>query len=208
MKKFALTTLALVAMVALIAAPTFAGEGCTGTTKTDAKMIGSKSSCSASAHKASASDCSKDADHASAMSALMNADGTCVLTKAECAELCESGNYSLVNMSIKGMTCGGCESSVKASLEKVDGVAKVAKVDHKSGTALVFVKKDMANSDVLVKTVTNKGYKAEIVPAVATSSTDAGMKQAGAKSGCSATCAKTCASKKTDAEKTGAEGTK
>nr|WP_284033221.1 heavy-metal-associated domain-containing protein [Halobaculum sp. DT31] len=39
-------------------------------------------------------------------------------------------------MRITGMTCGGCEDSVEAALEGVDGVAD-ASADHESGEAVV-----------------------------------------------------------------------
>ncbi|UCG61218.1 MAG: cation transporter [Candidatus Zixiibacteriota bacterium] len=70
-------------------------------------------------------------------------------------------------MSVKGMTCTGCEETISAELIKVEGVVEVVKVCHKSGQAMVKVD---ANADIdaeLTKAINSKGYQAEIIPAVA-----------------------------------------
>ncbi|MCP4704705.1 MAG: heavy-metal-associated domain-containing protein [candidate division Zixibacteria bacterium] len=70
-------------------------------------------------------------------------------------------------MNIKGMTCGGCESSVSKALMEQDGVFKVVSIDHKSGMATVCFDPTKVESDKLIKLVTKKGFKAEVVAAVA-----------------------------------------
>lgn len=58
---------------------------------------------------------------------------------------------------IEGMMCGHCEAAVKKALEALDGVS-VAEVSHESGTAVVTLDKDIADS-ILVKAVEDKDYK-------------------------------------------------
>ncbi len=58
---------------------------------------------------------------------------------------------------IEGMMCGHCEASVKKALEALEGVS-TADVSHESGTAVVTLDKDVADS-VLTKAVEDKDYK-------------------------------------------------
>ena len=120
--------------------------------------------------------------------------------------------YEMVSMNITGMTCGGCESSVTAALEKMEGVVSVKKVCSESGTAIVYVDPaKMKDKNVMTSAVANKGFNAEIIPAVATTTVNADGKV------CTeaemAACAAACAAKKVDAtaataKKVSAEGTK
>ena len=77
------------------------------------------------------------------------AAGTCdksaaatVATKTECSEggHCDkaavAAGHERVQYVVKGLTCNGCSTEVKASLVKLEG-ATVQKVCHKSGTAVV-----------------------------------------------------------------------
>ena len=111
-------------------------------------------------------------------------------TPEECAELeniCKKydGKCETRTISIKGMTCSGCENSVKATILKVDGVLEVLKVSHTSEVAIVCVDPSkMSDNEVLITPIVNKGYKAEIIPAVATTNTTVDAKKTG--------CAKTC----------------
>ncbi|MCB2231754.1 heavy-metal-associated domain-containing protein [bacterium] len=152
-------------------------------TEATATMVGSKSSCGASATKAA----DKSACTAS------KTDATTASADADMA------GYALVSMSVKGMTCGGCEKSVTAALEQVDGVVKVKKVCSSEGVALVYVDKAKMKDDaMLTKAVANKGFSAEVVPAVSKMS-EASVTKTGADA-----CSKTC----TAAEKAACEGTK
>ena len=108
------------------------------------------------------------------------------MTMAEFKDM--SAKYDLVSMNVKGMTCGSCESSIRTSLEHVPGVVKVAKVSYKTGTAMAWVERDQVEAKSLVTAVANKGYEAEIVPAVAHENTEAPAKAANAKKSCAATC--------------------
>ncbi len=225
MKKMIFLGLSGLAVLALTVAPVVAGENCSGTKTTattaskstcgsktegtNAKMIGSGSSCgdkatatTASAHGACNLDGKKlTAEECAAMMKTMSAE--------ECAKMCGyEGKMEMVNMNIKGMTCGGCEGSVTAALEKTPGVVKVLSVNYKDGSALVCIDPAKTKAETLTQTVANKGYEAQIIPAVATTTVGATTKAAGA--GCAKTCTAeekaACAAKKEAT--TGAEGTK
>lgn len=59
-------------------------------------------------------------------------------------------------LSVDGMNCGGCERSVVAALEAVDGV-RDASADHERDVATV---EGDAPPDALVAAVENAGYDA------------------------------------------------
>ena len=140
----------------------------------------------------------------------INASAAVNCTPEECADwakFCESydgGKCEVRMMSVKGMTCTGCENGLKASLTKVPGVLKVAKVCHKSGVAVVAINPDEVKDDVLTKTVANKGYEAAIIPAVATTTAGASVKNVSDKpAGCPPDCASTCCPKGKGEKKSG-----
>lgn len=135
------------------------GKSCAGHDATKASADGKAACPLMGATKASADGKAACTGHDGKM---MSAD--------ECAKACgyTGGKCELVNMSVKGMTCGGCESSVTTALEKVPGVVKVVSISHKDGTALVCIDPAKCKKDGLTSAVSNKGYEAEIVPAVAT----------------------------------------
>ncbi len=62
-----------------------------------------------------------------------------------------------VTMKIDGMTCGGCESSIKTALERLDGV-QVLEASHEEGTVELFYDSDRAGRDDLVGAVEEAGY--------------------------------------------------
>jgi copper chaperone CopZ len=181
----------ILALVALIVAPatSFAGN------------------CSGKAKTADATEATKVAAHCSSKDAKACADKL-GLSLEECKKLCAVEGHEFVSLSIEGMTCAGCENSITALLEEIPGVMKVGKVSHKEGTAFVVIDSKLTKGEVLANAVLKKGYKVEVVPAVAVMTDgDAQAKMVSAKAGCgemvkktcSKTCAKTCASKaKTD----------
>jgi len=187
--------------IMLASAMAFAGPNC-GASKT-ADKTASKSECTST--KAT------KAEMVSAEKKTCSVSGKTVAGEMNCSpEECAAWEKMAAKhegsevrlMSVKGMTCGGCESSVKASLAKMDGVYEVAKVCHKGEVAVVVVDPKKVQDDALAQTVTNKGYEAQIMPAVATTSTEAGAKKAsGDKPSCAKTCTKPC-DKKGDAKST------
>ncbi len=94
--------------------------------------------------------------------------------EAKHSEICGASfaNHKLTSMSIKGMTCGGCETSVKTALMAVEGVNNVLEVCHKAGFAVVCVKNDAKfNNESIIKAVSAKGFESQIIPAVAVTTT-------------------------------------
>lgn len=177
MRKSLYFSMLALGFLALALTPTVS-QACDGDKSTSTKtadkstLISSKSTCaSKSAEKSSlisskAGCASRSAGKASTSTISMkDCASEMGMTVEECRNLCS--DYSLVRMKIDGMTCGGCENSISASLSKVPGVAKVAKVCHESGSAMVFVDPKKVDNKTLTTTVTNKVYKAEIMPAVA-----------------------------------------
>ncbi len=164
--------------------------------KTATKASADKAACSAhtNATKASAdkATCSAttNATKASANTACSQADMEACAKKMgvsleECQKMCaEKGSMTMHTISIKGMTCGSCEKSLTTAIEGVAGVQKVVSISHKDGSAVVCVDKGKTCLTTLTKTITDRGYKAEIIPAVAkTTAISADSKKA---------CAKTC----------------
>ncbi len=70
----------------------------------------------------------------------------------------ESDHTEEVVLNIKGMTCGGCSSKVKAALSACEGV-KDAQVSHKEGKAVIHVEDGKADKHVLIEAVKSLGYK-------------------------------------------------
>lgn len=75
-------------------------------------------------------------------------------------------NHAMRTISIEGMTCGGCENTVKEALLKVDGVNHVVSISHTAKTAMVCIDASKNIDENLVKAVVNTGYSAKIIPAV------------------------------------------
>lgn len=197
MRKLFTFGLAGLAVLAFAAGAAFAGSDCAtkgaSATKSaytakeaDAKMISAdgKSCAGTNAAKASA-----DGKACCATSGTKTA-----MSPEECAKMCgyTGGKCEVISMSVKGMTCGGCETSVTASLEKVPGVVKVVSVSYKDGIAMVCIDPAKCKTDGLTSAVSNKGFEAEIIPAVATTATTASGKACNPddKAACAAKCLK------------------
>lgn len=153
MRKIFTIGLTVIVAMALISSAALAGESCGAKKKSDAKATVQKASASAGfCQETAVKECS------SAMG----------VSEEECRALCESGELTMVKMSVDGMTCAGCEAGVTSALEKVPGVVKVVKVCHESGSAAFYLDTRKGKSEDAVKAVASKGYKTEIIPAVAT----------------------------------------
>ncbi|MFQ5498987.1 MAG: heavy-metal-associated domain-containing protein [Candidatus Zixiibacteriota bacterium] len=181
MKRILIFTFAAVAILALASAGLFAGPSCSAkkadaSSKTGAKLT-SANGANCDAHKAYCQG----------------------LSKEECKQLCDdvkAGKASFQSISVKGMTCGGCESKVTTALESTPGVLKVIKVSYQDGTALVLTDPAKASNDVITTAVSNTGFQAEIIPAVAKSTTASGKGascSASSKKSCSASASKASA---------------
>ena len=227
MKKVLLVAFVVMAFVAMGAFAAFACDGNNASTasaksscsasKTSSKLASADGSASCSASKTSSklasssisskSSCSAknsttSAKLASAVCTPENMEACLAYAKANHAKACKFGtDCELTSMSISGMTCGGCENNVKAAFMKVDGVNEVLEVCHKAGFAVVCTDSKKASNEVLMNAVSAKGFNAEIIPAVATISTDSKLTKT------NSTGKACCASKKTTNTKASAEGT-
>ncbi len=75
-------------------------------------------------------------------------------------EKAEEDSDQKITLSIEGMVCSMCEKKMKGSLEKIDGVKKVEKVDAKEGVASLWLTEGKTVSDdQLKKAVENAGFK-------------------------------------------------
>ncbi len=177
MKRSITMVVLFVGLFALVALPVSAGEACGAKAKTiDAKQASAKSEtgfCS----KTAAKECSS----------------VLGISEEECVKLCEDGSIKLINMSVKGMTCGGCENKVTTQLTKVPGVLKVSNVSHKDGIASFYLDTRKGKTDAAVAVVAANGYAVEVIPAVATTAT--AVNATGAKGCDPVACAKSCDTK-------------
>lgn len=183
MRKILALSLMAVVLLAFVSAPVFAQ--CSGDKTKEIKTTSTQTAEAKMVNAKTAADCA-----------------------AKCPEPCQAatGKCSMINMSIKGMTCGGCESSIKTALEKVPGVVQVKSISYKDGTAQVCYNPDEAKVENLTKAVSSSGYEAEVIPAVAKTVEGAEVKTATDKAagGCTLPCpAKSTCNKgtKTTAEK-------
>ncbi len=67
-----------------------------------------------------------------------------------------------VNLTIRGMSCGGCVNKVSAALKGLPGV-KVEKVAV--GSATVMINTALIASDRLIEAISSAGFTAEVIPA-------------------------------------------
>ncbi len=173
MKKFLILSLAVLAIIAMVSVVATAGPAC-----------GSKDKTSTTATTASAKASCTPAEAAACASKFG-------MSKDECEKLCADlgKDISVAHISVQGMTCGGCESSVTKALEAVTGVKRVLKVSHKEGMALVAFENGKVDNTTLTTAVSNTGFKAEIITAVATTTTT------DAKDASAHSCSKACGSK-------------
>lgn len=177
MKRLTIIGFAALAIMLFAGMQVYSGPNCSASKATTTAKVDARSGCTGHADMTKAHNMTAE-EHAK----------LCGMTPEECAKLCGGHeNCGFTKMNIKGMTCTGCEKSIEAALTEVPGVIKVVKVDHKEGYALVCTQKDKVEKSTLTTAVTNKGYEASIVPAVATLSDEASEKTS-AKKGCAATC--------------------
>lgn len=198
MRRLTIIGFAALAVMLFSGLQVYSGPNCSATKTTAATTVDAKAGCPGHGDMTKAHNMSAE-EHAQ----------LCGMTPEQCAELCGGlDNCGFTKMSIKGMTCTGCEKSIEAALTDVPGVVKVVKVDHKEGYALVCTQKDKVEQASLTTAVTNKGYEASIVQAVATTA-ETSEKSSSIKKGCAATCgskaAAACAQAKTKTACAGAK---
>ena len=186
MKKVLFVAFMVMAFMALASMAAFACGGdkaekasaksasaCSASKTTDAKMASSKTTGEkAACTKAEMAACLSADKLAKYGAEACNPENiaNCVKhAQAKHDELCgeKAANHHLVSMSVKGMTCTGCENSIKTALMSVEGVTNVVEVCYKAGFAVVCTDKEDFKGESLVKMVSSKGYESEIIPAVA-----------------------------------------
>ena len=64
---------------------------------------------------------------------------------------------STITLSVKGMTCGGCEESVRNAVGRIDGVRHVD-ADHTTGTVVVATDKPVVQA-TLTEAVEGAGFE-------------------------------------------------
>lgn len=63
-----------------------------------------------------------------------------------------------ITISVQGMTCGGCTSSVERALKRLDGVA-AARAELKPGQVTVDFDPGKVDADELVQAIEDAGYE-------------------------------------------------
>jgi copper chaperone CopZ len=141
-------------------------KGKADASKTDAKLASSKGAiCSPLDKKA----CASKASSTSAKKCTAEELDKCLseLTAAHAKSCDKDGKCELTAFAVTGMTCAGCEQTVSSTLASIEGVKKVVEVCHEAGLALCCVDGSKVESEALTRAIADKGYKAEIIPAVA-----------------------------------------
>ena len=183
MKKFLSANIIMTVLMALVIAPAaFSDEGCPAT-----KTKGS-------AKKATIENKACTAEQIAACAKMAG------VSPEECAKHCAGKtNCEFTALSIKGMTCEACEKTIKETLMEVEGVHNVVKVSHEEGKAWVCYAPDKVKTDDLTASITRKGYRAEVIPAVMKSSEEkAQIKPVDCSRTCSSKAREKCKKKKTE----------
>lgn len=68
-------------------------------------------------------------------------------------------NLETIEIAVYGMTCGGCENTVKTAVGKLPGVQSV-KASHTDSTAIVTFDKTKVDFEQMKVVITDKGYQA------------------------------------------------
>lgn len=161
MKKILTFSVALLAVTVLAASGAFA----CGEKATDGSKASAKNYCSAFKNAKLISS-GENAVYSKADLAVCAAK--LGMSAEDCAKYCGPDSKGKLTMvSVKGMTCGGCEKSVKTAMVGSKGVIEVVNVNYKEGTALVFVDSEKFCKASMTKAVADKGFEASIIPAVA-----------------------------------------
>jgi len=67
---------------------------------------------------------------------------------------------AVVNLDVQGMTCTGCEASIKMSLKKLDGVKSV-EASYEAGEAKVTVNPEKVKEEEIIEALGKIGYTAK-----------------------------------------------
>ena len=75
-------------------------------------------------------------------------------SKAETTQVVE---YETMELSVSGMTCTGCENTIKNGLKQVDGVVEV-EASHKTNKVTIKVEKDKVSREEIAQQIETIGY--------------------------------------------------
>lgn len=96
-------------------------------------------------------------------------------TKIEKSENAAKVQFASLDLNVTGMTCGGCESKVRAALSGIDGVVETKKVCSDSDKASLTYDPNVVTEEEIIAALTEKtGYSIAI-------DKSAGMTEADAK---------------------------
>ena len=82
--------------------------------------------------------------------------------KSENKTLQVSGSDKALEIQCSGMTCVGCEKTIKSKVKKVDGVKDVI-ADHNTNVVKASYDPAKTNPDAIKEAITSAGYKVESV---------------------------------------------
>ncbi len=77
-------------------------------------------------------------------------------TKSETPE--QAVEYVLFEVQIEGMTCTGCEETIEAGVQKVDGIGTI-EANHVDGNAQIKFVKGLSDTSAVKKVIEAAGYK-------------------------------------------------
>lgn len=83
----------------------------------------------------------------------------------------DENNMVLVNMDVEGMTCGGCETTIKEGVSALDGIAEV-NASYIDGKTYVKVDTSLTSIEEVSETIESKGYHVKSSVIVLEQSTD------------------------------------
>lgn len=66
-----------------------------------------------------------------------------------------------VEYKVVGMTCGGCENSVKRVVSRINGVSEVT-ASHSLNQVVVSYDENLVNDTLVLNAMTKIGYQAEV----------------------------------------------
>ncbi|WP_321318814.1 cation transporter [Labilibaculum sp.] len=69
-------------------------------------------------------------------------------------------DYETMELTVTGMTCTGCENTIKNSLKQIDGVVEV-EASHTNSKVTVKVEKDKVTREEIAQQIEAVGYNVE-----------------------------------------------
>jgi copper chaperone CopZ len=135
-------------------------------------------------------------------------DGAKAETKVEKTEnAAMQAQFASLDLSVKGMTCGGCENKVRAALTGIDGVVETKKVCSQSDRASLTYDPNVVSEEEIMSALKEKtGYAIAVVKSAGMTEADA--KEASAKKACTTAQKKQCAKSKASCAKSKASAEK